>query len=731
MTTLPEASTSTPQSVNLSTPSMNSVDKLSAKDQKRLVSWVLTEYERAKNDRWKTERQWYLNLAFYFGKQNVLFKGGREAVGKGFELYTPPAPYWRARPVVNKIKPRIRKEMSKLTSQKPNAYIIPASSDDRDMYAAQAGEQIWQSIYISKKVHSKIRRAVFWTSITGNGFLKEFWNPNAIDRLTGEVGDLDMYPVMPMRLFVPDLLEEEIENQPFVFEATKRNIDQLSRQYQQNFVADVETKTSEFENSFMTLMDADQDKNKEVIVIEAWIKPGQTKILPAGGLITIANNKILQYIPDGWPYDHNMYPYAHIGHIPTGKFYRDATITDLIPLQREYNRTRGQIIESKNRMAKPQLAAEQGSLDTTKITNEPGLIVQYKPGFQAPTPIPLQNLPAYVLQEQDRIQMDMDEISGQHEISRGQTPSGVTAATAISFLQEQDDTQLSYTYDSLEEATEKVAKMTLAYVKQYWTEPRMVKVTGSDGSFDVKAFRGSDLGDNTDIRIEAGSALPTSKAAKQAFIFDLMKMGFIPPEKGLEVMEMGGVNKIYETLQVDIRQAQRENLKMERATAELIQQNQNEQLQIWAQENPGVIESGLLLEDGQGNFINLAPAVDPATGQETGLPPEPVELALLVPVNSWDNHAIHIEEHNKYRKSQSFENLPDEAKALFEEHVSMHIFMMQNALMDPTSHEAITTGMEMPVADEEGASGEESGASAEEVLMEEPAASEEMPPIQE
>src|SRR5690606_11090908 len=142
MTTLPEASSSTPPNRNLSTPSMNSVANLSKKDEKRIVSWILTEYERAKNDRWKTERQWYLNLAFYLGKQNVLFKGGREAVGKGFELYTPPAPYWRARPVVNKIKPRIRKEMSKLTSQKPNAYVVPASSDDRDMYAAQAGEQI-------------------------------------------------------------------------------------------------------------------------------------------------------------------------------------------------------------------------------------------------------------------------------------------------------------------------------------------------------------------------------------------------------------------------------------------------------------------------------------------------------------------------------------------------------------------------------------------------------------
>jgi hypothetical protein len=264
----------------------------------------------------------------------------------------------------------------------------------------------------------------------------------------------------------------------------------------------------------------------------------------------------------------------------------------------------------------------------------------------------------------------MDDISGQHEVSKGTAPPGVTAATAISYLQEQDETSLSYTYDSLEEAVEKVAHMTLNYVKQFWDEERQVKITGMDGSFDVKAFKGSDLRDNTDIRIEAGSALPVSKAAKQAFIMDLMKMGFIDPQKGLEVMEIGGINKIYENIQTDIRQAQRENLRMSQATEELIQQDRMQKLGEFFQSSEGqqAMIEGRLVPGPTGEPMLMEE--NPETGE---IMPGPVPTTLIVSVNSWDDHRLHIERHNHYRKGQAFEQLPPEAKELFEQHVQQHV----------------------------------------------------------
>lgn len=658
----------TTQSSATPLPNSESSATIDKKTAQRMIAWVNEQYTQCKNERWKAERQWYLNLAMYFGKQNIVVHD-TPGTSKQFKLVTPPAPYYRARPIINRIRPLIRTEMAKLTAQKPNAFIVPASSDDRDLYAANAGEQIWDSIFREHKLHAKLRRAIFWASLTGNGFIKAYWDDTKLDKLSNQMGDLCYEAITPFHIFVPDLKEVEIEDQAYVIHASIRSLDELKLVYGQG--VSVERSDAEvLEESFLNVMGIDnkaKGKNSTTTVLEVWIKPGRVKEYPQGGIITVAGSTVLQYV-EGNQYVHSQFPFMHIRHVETGKFYGDSTIVDLIPLQREYNRTRGQIIEAKNRMAKPQLAAEMGSVDPNKITSEPGQIILYRPGFQAPSPIPLQPLPSYVLEEQDRIKQDMDEIAGQHEVSRGQVPPGVTAATAISYLQEQDESKLSYTYDSIEEAVEKLGYQTLCYVKQYWDTPRQVRVVGLDGSFDVMAFQGSDLRDNTDIRVEAGSALPTSRAAKQAFIMDLMKMGFIDPNKGLEVMEIGGINKIYEQIQVDVRQAQRENLKMAQATPELLQQNHMEQLQKYLQSPEGQqkAQNGMIMQGPGGDLLDISNIT-------MGGPPEPLQLPLLVPVNSWDDHRTHIERHNAYRKSQAFDQLSPEAKQLFEDHVNGHV----------------------------------------------------------
>jgi hypothetical protein len=231
---------------------------------------------------------------------------------------------------------------------------------------------------------------------------------------------------------------------------------------------------------------------------------------------------------------------------------------------------------------------------------------------------------------------------------------------------------MSPTFASLERAIEKTARQTLVLIHDYWTVEETVQVTGPEGSFDSMTFKGSNLANNLDIRIEAGSSLPTSKAARQAFILDMMKMGFIKPEDGLEVLDMGGLAKIYERIQVDRRQAQRENLRMSKANADFIAKydQQNEKLMAinpfhFGQEP--VMES--VVDPMTGQPVDQ-PVIDPMTGEPQVQPKAP---PLIVSVNSWDNHEAHILYHNNYRKSQAFEMLDEETKQLFEAHVQEHV----------------------------------------------------------
>lgn len=622
------------------------------------VRWVKDQYVSIRNARTTTERQWYLNLAFFLGKQNVALM--RPTVGPitTTRLWVPPAPYYRSRPVINRIRATIRTELAQLTGNRPNASVVPSSSEDRDMYAAQAGEQIWYQLYDEHKLRSKFRTTMWWTLICGTGFMKSYWDfekQGATDPETGQPyqGDICFNPETPFHVLVPDFRAISLEDQPWLIHAQAKSPEYVKMRFPEAMPSS--TNASEIlEDSFLNLTGTKTGQNqKSILVLECYIKPGQHPQFPEGAYYTVVGDTIVQGY-HGLPFSHGEFPFAKFEHIPAGKFYSTSLVEDLIPLQKEYNRTRGQIIEAKNRMAKPQLVAARGSVDPSKITSEPGQVIEYIPGFPEPKPLALTPLPNYVLQELERIITDWNDIAGQHEVTHGQVPPGVTAATAISYLQERDESKLSHTFDSLEEGIEKIAKMALTYVHDFWDVPRIVRITGPDGSFDAMAFKGSDLDGNLDIRIEAGSALPTSKAAKQALIMDLMKMGFIDPQKGLEVMDMGGINKIYEQVQVDRRQAMRENLRMAQVTADTMMQYnaQNEQMM---QQNPMAFEGGV--------------------------PP------IIVPVNTWDNHRLHIEAHNDYRKGQAFENLPQETKALFEAHVQQHIqaLGLETVTMDPRS----------------------------------------------
>lgn len=645
---------------------------------KQLVAWIKSEYEKLKSNRKTDEQDWYLQIAFYNGYQYHAW----QTIGSGQVLREEPNPANLPRITVNRIEPIIRTEISKTTSGRPTAQVVPASNDDDDLMAASAAEQVWQSLYDRKNFQTDVlQKSEFWRATTGNAFIKTFWDAGAkqiepkkvTDPFTGETmtiqaevssGDVAYEVVSPFHLFVPDLSEEDLQDQPYIF-----NVYTKSEQWVKSTFGNVlpkdftPTKVAASEIFDAALMDQRNTasvKPESVLVIEMWAKPNGCPYLPKGGLVTIVDNEIVQLAENGIPYAHKEYPFVHTHTIPTGKFYRRGVIKNIIPLQREYNRTRSQIIQAKNLMSKPQMMYQEGSVDPRKVTARAGIWIPVRPGFTFPVPVPIQPLPNYVLNEVRQLETDFEDLSGQHAVSRGES-GGVTAATAINYLQERDDAYLTGVFNSIEAAIEKIAKHSLSLFVQYVDQPRLVKVVGSDGAFDAQMLTGSDIASGLDIRIESGSALPTSKSARQALITDWMKMGFITPQDGLRILDMGMLKQYYNLLKIDENQAQRENLMMKRLTQQEVEMFQQE----W--------EMGVM----RGDPDKVVPGQVDMNGQPIGL-----TVSSVIPINTWDNHAVHVEIHNRFRKSQSFETLDPAAKAEFEKHIAMHQSVLQQQMME-------------------------------------------------
>lgn len=629
---------------------------------KNFCSWVMSEFHKAESARQRTQRQWSLNYAFYRGNQDLRLAPLDNRLGPMAGRIAKSDT--RNVKAINRIRPMVRVELAKWCSQKPSAVVIPASSEDEDLFAAYAAEQVYESMYTRLKIQSIFRRAAFWMSVTGVGFLKTWWDAGKIDIDSNIEGDVGLTSPTPYNIFVPDLMEPEIEEQPWVIHAYAKPVGWVKNAYkaeligheiQADALGDPELKNA-IEGTTRVTSGASESKPDSVMLYEMWMKPGAHELFPNGGMVTIAGGIVVEVNTEGIPYRHGQYPFIKFDHVPTDTFYADSVITDLISLQIDYNNIRNKIKDSIKKMGSMQLIAPKGSITPSQVTNQTGQVILYNPGIGKPEPFPLQQLPQHYMSELERILMDIEDISGQHQVSKGTAPPGVTAATAISFLQEQDDNYMVPSYQSIEAGMEKLAKQILMLAVQYWDTPRLVRVAGADNAFDTQLLTGAKIATGTDIRIEGGSALPQSKAARQALIMDLMATGAIEQNEGLKIMEIGGSKRIIDQLQQDESQAKRENIKLKSLTEEDIQMF----TQMWEQQ--------------------AAMGGEAEIDAQTGMPLEPPPM---IPVNTWDNHEVHVEIHNRFRKGQSFELLPDSVKAAFETHVEMHKqVMMQEAIQD-------------------------------------------------
>ena len=706
------AASTSPTTQTYSSPSPNSYissetgkKAQQAMDEQKIVEFVRDCYARAKAARSEKQSQWYLHMSFFFGKHWAEIRTSGMQGDFAGKLTTPNAPYYKKRKTVNRTRAFVRTELAKFLSTIPTITSVPGTGEDQDVRAAYAAEQAWISISEGQKLRTHFSRAMWWMIITGNGFVKTQWDKNAIDKASGQKGTIKYNVVKPFNLFVGDLREQDMEEQPYVIEAYVKPVewcrsafsDRLGGKQLYPSVAS-SGGNSMLDEGYLNLTASSGNKPDSCIVYEAWIKPGTTPLLPQGGVVIMVDD-VLVSLTQGMPYKHGMYPYTKFEHIPTSTFYADSPLADFIALNREYNESRTDIAEAARRMGRPQLLAQRGSVVAQKITNEAGLIIEYKQGTPPPQPLPLMPLPQYVIDQQDRILMDMEDVSGQHDVTRGQAPAGITAGTAISYLGERDDQFRTPEYQSIEDGYEKIAGSTLELFVQYVDVQRKIKVIGADMAFDTMSLAGSDISGGTDVRTEAGSSIGTSKAAQDAKVNDMFAIGLIDQNTALRLMEVGGMNKVLDILHVAEKKAQRENTKMKALTVELIQQSD-----MLAQQQQMMDPMGAPVDPMHGTpadpegmadpgGMNDDPMADPAMGMMPPPPPPPV-----IAVDDFDVHEIHIETHNKFRMSQEYEMLAPEVKDQFARHVQEHEQMFMQKQMTEMMNSGMMGGMGDPNA---------------------------------
>jgi hypothetical protein len=180
-----------------------------------------------------------------------------------------------------------------------------------------------------------------------------------------------------------------------------------------------------------------------------------------------------------------------------------------------------------------------------------------------------------VLQLIDRMRDWFDGVSGSTDVSRGVQPGGVTAAAAISDLQEAAQTRIRLKTRFLDAYLQDLGQMYLSRVLQYRDTPTIVRLTNNQNAAQyfkfhiqqqvdpmtgqpvvdergnpvrmavvqdmteggVNGLRQIQIKNNLDVRVSTGTSLPFLKAQKSNEAKDLFDRGLIDQEEVLKTLD--------------------------------------------------------------------------------------------------------------------------------------------------------------------------------------------------
>jgi len=125
-------------------------------------------------------------------------------------------------------------------------------------------------------------------------------------------------------------------------------------------------------------------------------------------------------------------------------------------------------------------------------------------------------------------------VAGLHSVSLGKRAVGVTSGKAMETLASYDTSPLQGTQTAIEGAVAEMAKCVLMTMQKYYTEQKMMRMLDELGKVTFHAIKGTDLSENPEVFIEAGSLFRDEAQDRDAKVLELMQLGILPPEQALE-----------------------------------------------------------------------------------------------------------------------------------------------------------------------------------------------------
>lgn len=456
-------------------------------------------------------------------------------------------PSYKSDAVINLVFKTIETIRPIMIDNNPRFTVLARNKEgiDKSSIVQKAMDYEFDRERVNVKLYSNLIRSL----TTGNAMFYIPWDADY-----GQYGNVRCVPVDPYNIYV-DPLANNIQDAEYIIYATYMHVNQLKKLYpsRANELTGGAVKYSE--------LVADKDKDgigspTQVLVLETWMKDytyidveeeqkdgSMMKVrkrqYPKGRVVVCAPELNLILSDKENPYNDGLFPFIHLKDydIPF-KFWGMGDVEQLLSPQNYVNELNNQIIDNAKHTANMQWIVDRNAgIPQGTLTNRPGLIIRKNPGSEIRRDVP-PPMPAYVNDKVQEMKQDMETISGVHDATAGERPTGIQAGNAIIALQEAGQSRIRLKVKLMEECLSDMANMWYARMQQFWKTDRFVRIVKEEGIAEFDKIDKSILKYDYDIKITAGSTMPSNKSAK----LDLMiRLAQTIGEDGLPMVDRRSV----------------------------------------------------------------------------------------------------------------------------------------------------------------------------------------------
>lgn len=531
-------------------------------DRYRKVSYFLNN--RGIMSRWVKSFNSYYGFYYSDPKSNY----GLGSAGPQGELVTV---------AVNQFRNLIQHTLALFTQNKVAFDVIPITSDVEGRNASIVGSSTLEYIFEQTKYSQELYKMAEAGLIMGTSFLKVDWkrNKNLVDI------DEDMQPVFSGELNLRSFLPMDVLLEPF-----KDNFEEqdwvCTREIVNRF--DLISKYPQLRKEILALNKVQDVQLADPYFIVDDNSVWQYKVYHKATM-AVPTGRYLEFSSEETIYeDYRDNPYCNINPktmlpimgtgvpivcfrpaITYGSAWGHTVAFDLLPLQDVKNLLTSTIVSNQAAYGVQNILVARGSnIDFADIATGQRVIeytinADLGPTGGAPQILELLKTPPEIFQYNNKIDEEMEKVSGINGALRGTPPPQVGSGTAMALLTTQAQTFNTQVENAYVDCIQDIATLSLKTIAKFMAQTDLIDIVGLKENYAIPSFKAEELQKISKIKVLTGNAMSKSPAGRLAMAQDMLNSGQITPTQYTEVAQTGSLKNDMEDVTIEDALIQSEN----------------------------------------------------------------------------------------------------------------------------------------------------------------------------